>query len=104
MYTVRPLCDHHCIPIFNLCDSFKYEVNVNIRTIQFHILELGTNATETIMQGHDLFWTLAFKTTMIEVGQQCEPNTTLVAVPKAGDFSQLKTNQRLSGSVVPDIY
>ena len=51
IYTVRPLCDHHCIPVFNLYDSFICEVNVKFSAIFVQILELGTNATETIMPG-----------------------------------------------------
>ena len=87
MYTVRPLCDHHCIPIFNLYDSFICEVNVKkFSAIFVQILELGTNATETIMPGT---WSvldpcLQNDITMVEVGQQCEPNTTLAADPKPG--------------------
>ena len=65
---------------------FICDVNVNISTVFVHILELGTNATETIMPGT---WSvldpcLQNDITMVEVGQQCEPNTTLAAVTKAG--------------------
>ena len=49
MCTARTLCDHHCIPIFNLYDAFICEVNVTFGAIFVQILELGTNATETIM-------------------------------------------------------
>ena len=65
--------------------SFICEVNVKISTIFVHILELGTNATETIMPGtwSVLDHCLQNDITMVEVGQQCEPNTTLAAVTKA---------------------
>ena len=49
-------------------------------------MELGTNATETIMPGtwSVLDHCLQNDITMEEVGQQCEQNTTLAADPKPG--------------------
>ena len=106
MYTARPLWDHHCIPIFNLHDHLY----VMSMLILAQYLSISWNMEQMLLkqlcQGHDLYWTLAFKTTL--PWQKWASNVNQIRLWKQlqrqGDFSQLKTNQRLSGSVVSDIY